>query len=146
MANTDALRPLVATALHQSVQQHDRQEESQRTPASQQSWLTSFHTRLAAALSAPVRQALDLREEWDNWLHQPRAVFRLDTLKGSAEFALHFYGTYGLWVVQIPHPHRSPYLFDSQALEQGLLVAIGRFWKEEGMPLSAAAHQGPGGP
>ena len=146
MADTDALRPLVETALHHSAQQHDRMEEHQRTPASHQQWLTSFHTRLEAALSAPVRQALDLRDEWDDFEQQPRSVFQLAHLKGTAEFALYFYGTYGLWVVQIPHPHRSPHLFDSQALEQGLLVAIGRFWKVEGMPLSAAAHQGPGGP
>src|SRR5579862_4189604 len=94
MTDTDALRPLVEAALHHSAQQHDRMEAHQRTPASHQEWLTSFHTRLEAALSAPVLQALDLRDEWDDFVQQPRAVFQLAHQKGTAECALYFYVTY----------------------------------------------------
>jgi hypothetical protein len=132
LADTDALRPLVAAALHQSAHMHLQQEE-QQTMASQHEQLTAFRTRLEAALSAPVRQALDLHYEWGYPEHRPRAVFWLEIWRGPAECALYFNEEYRIWGIRMPHPYQRIALFESRALEQRLLVAIGEFWKAEEM-------------
>lgn len=143
MADTEALRPLVQAALHHQAEQQHKQATDQWTPASQQASLTIFRTRLEGTLAPSVRQALDLLYEWDNWIQQPRAKFRLESLKGIVECTLYFREAHCLWAVFIPHASHLTPMCASADLEEELLVAIGEFWKGQGMPPPAASPQEP---
>lgn len=142
MADTQALRPLVQAATQQQAEQQQRQEAYQRTPAFREEQMTAFRTRLETALTPPVRQALDLLYEWDEWTQQPRAVFRLESLQGTTDCTLHYSETHRIWSLYLPNPSRPYRTFESQELEQGLLVAIGEFWKGQGMqPFPVSPHK-----
>jgi hypothetical protein len=139
MADTQALRPLVQAATQQQAEQQQRQEAYQRTPAYREERMAAFQTRLETVLTPPVRQALDLLYEWDEWTQQPRAVFRLESLQGTADCTLHYSEAHRIWSVFLPNPSRPHSGFESQDLEQGLLVTIGEFWKGQGRQSSPAS-------
>jgi hypothetical protein len=131
MADIDALRPLLRAAMRQDTQAARQQEQDQETPASQQEQVTSLRTKVEATLSPPVRQALDLHYEWDDQRHLPRAVFWLQAWTGPEEWLLFFSEQHNVWVIREPSPLEALGVYGSQALERGLLVAIGDFLKQD---------------
>lgn len=133
MADTQALRPCVETAFRRETEQQRQQEEYRHTSAYREEKMGAFRLRLEAALSQVVLQALDLVYEWDEWLQKPRAFFQLESIKGNADCTIHFGEAHRIWAVFIPNLYRPTRMFESQELEQGLLVAIGEFWKVQGV-------------
>lgn len=144
MADFERLRILVTAALQREASQEH--SEPHRELVHRNERMIKFRERLEQALSSEFREALGLVYEWDEWSQQPRAFFRIKSIAGNADCTIHFNDIQLTWIVFIPNAYHPTQTFESPNMEQGILLAIGDFWKRQRVLSSSEFNEAQGAP